>query len=242
VLVETAGKAVSVERVTGARTISNGLTIPGFAEAHTDRLITRVACVHARRACTTAAALRAETAADLVAMLRSHAASPHPRYSLLSGAFAAPCAHAGGLVAAAQTTASWVSDLRSEKVRHFATGTAAPCTGLFKPVEVAVPLDLGPPASDHYDPASLWWRHERLHRRVLRDPASLLPLLAERQAIEARWLASPPDSRDAFAEADRLLAAWTEVALRQPAPDRRPWWVRRYWGVRNRRAGLEPET
>ncbi|HEX9190153.1 MAG TPA: peptidase U34, partial [Vicinamibacteria bacterium] len=170
-LVETAGKAVAVERVTGARTISNALTLPGFAEAHTDRLITRVACARERRACTAASASRAETAADLVAMLRSHGPSPHPRYSPLSGGFAAPCAHAGGLVAAAQTTASWVSELRPGQVRHFATGTAAPCTGLFKPVDVATPLDLGPPATDRHDPAALWWRHERLHRRVLRDPA-----------------------------------------------------------------------
>lgn len=240
VLVETAGGAVAVERVTGTRTISNALTIPGFAEAHTDRLITRVACARQRRACTTAAAGRAETVAGLLAMLRSHGPSPLPRYSLLSGSLAAPCAHAGGLLAATQTTASWVSDLRPGQVRHFATGTAAPCTGIFKPVDVSLPLSLGPPATDRYDPATLWWRHERLHRRVLRDPAALLPLLAEREAIEARWLERPPDSRDAFAEADRLLAAWTEAAFRQPAPDRRPWWVRRYWRVRDRRAGFEP--
>ncbi|HEX9188961.1 MAG TPA: hypothetical protein VGB87_17915, partial [Vicinamibacteria bacterium] len=155
---------------------------------------------------------------------------------------AAPCAHAGGLVAAAQTTASWVSELRPGRVRHFATGTAAPCTGIFKPVDVAAPLELGPPATDRHDPASLWWRHEQLHRRVLRDPAALLPILAERDAVEARWLASPPLSSDAFAEADRLLAAWTEAACRQRAPDRRPWWVRRYWRVRNRRAGLAAEA
>jgi hypothetical protein len=98
-----------------------------------------------------------------------------------------------------------------------------PRTGLFKPVDVSVPLHLGPPATDGYDPGTRWWRHERRHRRVLRDPAALLPLLAEREAIEARWLARPPDSRDAFAEADRLLAAWAEAAFRQPAPDRRPW-------------------
>jgi hypothetical protein len=241
-LVETAGKAVSVERVSGTRTISNALTIPGFAEAHTDRLVTRLACARERRACTTAAAGRAETAADLVAMLRSHGASPHPRYSLLSGAFAAPCAHAGGLLAAAQTTASWVSDLRPGQIRHFATGTAAPCTGIFKPVAVSVPLDLGPQATDRYDPATLWWRHERLHRRVLRDPVSLLPLLAAREAIEARWLAGPPDPRDAFAEANRLLAAWTESTGGRPVADRRPPCARRYWRVRNRRAGLTTEA
>jgi len=241
-LVETAGKAVAVERVAASRTISNALTIPGFAEAHTDRLMTRFACARGRRACTTAAAGRAETAADLLAMLRSHGASPHPRYSLLSGGLGAPCAHAGGLLAATQTTASWVSDLRPGQVRHFATGTAAPCTSLFKPVDVSVPLDLGPPATDRYDPATLWWRHERLHRRVLRDPAALLPLLAERDDIEARWLASPPDPRDAFAEADRRLATWTDADYARPAADRRPPWVRRYWRTRNRRAGLTAEA
>jgi len=237
-LVETAGKVVSVERVSGVRTISNALTINGFAEAHTDALMTRVACARERRACTTAAAGRARTAADLFALLRSHGPSPVPRYSLLSGGVAAPCAHAGGLLAAVQTTASWVSDLRPGQVRHFATGTAAPCTSLFKPVDVSTPLDVGPPATDRYDPATLWWQHERLHRHVLRDPIALLPLLTQRDEIEARWLATPPEPRDAFTEAQRQLAAWTDAVCGRPVADRRPPWVRRYWRVRNRRAGL----
>jgi secernin len=237
-LVETAGKAVAVERVTGARTISNALTVPGFAEAHTDALTTWVACARLRRACTSAAAGQARTALDLFALLRSHGPSPVPHYSLLSGGACAPCAHAGGLVAAAQTTASWVADLRPGHVRHFATGTAAPCTSLFKPVDVSTPLDLGPAATDRYDPATLWWRHERLHRQVLKDPAALLPLLAHRDEIEARWFAAPPDSRDAFEEADRHLARWTDAACARPVADRRPPWVRRYWRVRNQRAGL----
>ena len=238
-LVETAGKAVAVERVAGARTISNALTIPGFAEAHTDALVTWVAGARSRRACTSAAAERARTAADLFALLRSHGPSPVPRYSLLSGSVSAPCAHAGGLLAAVQTTASWVSDLRPGQVRHFATGTAAPCTSLFKPVEVSTPLDLGPKAKDRYDPAALWWRHERLHRHVLRDPAALLPLLAHRDEIEARWLGAPPHPRDAFAEADRHLAQWTGAVCARPVVDRRPLWVRRYWRVRDQRAGLD---
>lgn len=237
-LVETAGKAITVEPVTGARTISNALTVPGFAEAHADPLMTRLACARERRACTTSAAARAQTASDLFSLLRSHGASPVPRYSFLSGGMAAPCAHAGGTVGAAQTTASWVSDLRPGRVRHYATGTAAPCTSLFKPVDVSTPLDLGPKPTDRYDPATLWWRHERLHRHVLRDPAALLPVLAGREEIEARWLATPPESHDAFAEAERHLAAWTEAACGRAVADRRPFWVRRYWRTRNRRAGL----
>jgi hypothetical protein len=237
-LVETAGKAIAVEPVRGARTISNALTVRGFAEAHADPLMTRLARARERRSCTTAAAARAQTARDLFALLRSHGDSPVPRYSFLTGGMGAPCAHAGGLLGATQTTASWVSDLRPGRVRHFATGTAAPCTSLFKPVDVRTPLDLGPKPTDRYDPATLWWRHERLHRRALRDPAALLPLLAGREEIEARWLAAPPDPRDAFDEAERHLAAWTEAAYGRSVVDRRPFWVPRYWRTRGGRAGL----
>jgi secernin len=170
----------------------------------------------------------------LMRTLRDHGDGPDPRYHLLNGAMAAPCMHAGGLLAAAQTTASWVAELRPDAIRHWVTGTAAPCVGLFKPVHVDDPLDLGPPPSDRADPHSLWWRHERLHRQVLRDPARLRPLFAaERDAIEARWQASPPDPVAAFAEGDRLLADWTDRVTAAAGPDTRPRAVRHYWRVRD---------
>ena len=69
----------------------------------------------------------------------------------------------------------------------------------------------------------------------------LAPLfLPERDAVEARWLAQPPDSEEAFREGRRLLAEWTRrVEDAGPGRDVRPFWVRRYWGLRERRAGLE---
>ena len=74
---------------------------------------------------------------------------------------------------------------------------------------------------------------------ILRDPERLLPLIAtERDRVEARWLDHPPEPVDAFAEADRLLTTWTDRVRREAGPDRRPWWVRRYWAVRDRRAGV----
>jgi hypothetical protein len=133
-----------------------------------------------------------------------------------------------------------VADLRPSGASHWVTGTAAPCVSLFKPVRVDTPLDLRPLPDDHDDAESLWWRHERLHRRAMRDPAQLLPLVArERDAVEARWLASPPDPADAFEEADRLLAEWTVKIESKFVGDRRPWWVRRYWRRRGQLAGLD---
>jgi hypothetical protein len=147
--------------------------------------------------------------------------------------------HAGGVVVASQTTASWVAALAPSGVSHWATGTAAPCLGLFKPVRVDTPVNLGPTPGDQDDGASLWWRHERLHRHVMRDPVALgAAFLAERKELESAWLADPPSSSDAFAEGDRRLAVWTARVQATDAADRRPGHVRRYWRRRNRRAGL----
>ena len=110
---------------------------------------------------------------------------------------------------------------------------------LFKPVDVDQPLDLGPEPTDRYDPHNLWWRHELLHRRCLADPDQLLTLFAhERDETERRWLAERPESSAAFAEADRLLERWSDAVWQASTADTRPSWVRRYWRVRNERAGL----
>ncbi|MGE5134472.1 MAG: C69 family dipeptidase [Gemmatimonadota bacterium] len=241
-VLETAGKLWAAEKVdSGARSISNGLTIEPFARQHSDRLKTAVSACRVRQPLTQRGAAAAAGAAGLMTLLAGHGAGAAvPHYSLVNGAMAAPCMHAGGLAANSQTTASWVAELRADGAAHWVTATAAPCTSLFKPVRVAGPLDLGPEPSDRYDPATLWWRHEVLHRLALRDPAAAYPLfLPERAAVQARWLATPPEPAGAFAEADELLARWTAaVAAGLGGRDTRPAWARRYWRKRDARAGL----
>jgi dipeptidase len=235
-VLETAGRRWQAERITGAYSISNGLTLPGLAD-ESDRMRTHVSACRVRRARTLAAAGRAVDVRDLVRAMRDHGDEVEPRYRLLNGAMAAPCMHAGGVAAASQTTASWVAELGSNAVRHWVTGTAAPCTGLFKPVRVEEPLDLGSAPTDRADSSSLWWRHERLHRRVMCDPARLRPLFAaERDAVEAGWYAAPPEPRAAFETGDRLLAEWTARVAAVAGTDTRPRWVRRYWRIRDERA------
>lgn len=240
-VLETAGKLWAVEEVHGARSISNGLTIPGFAEQHADRLRSRVAACALRRACTTQHAQGARGVGDLFRAMRDHGAEPWPRYSAINGALNAPCAHAGGLIAATQTTASWVADLRADgRHTHWVTATAAPCVSLFKPVQVLAPVAGAPETLSDRADSSLFWQHELLHRRVLRAPGTVVPeYLAERDALERAWLAETPESAEAFARHRELLARWnTRLDAAAGPQDERPWYVRRYWAVRNRRAGI----
>lgn len=136
-------------------------------------------------------------------------------------------------MAASQTVASWIAELGPDGARHWATATAAPCVSLFKPVSIAEPVDCGPLPCQQPDEHSLWWRHERLHRAVMRDPVRLAPLVTlERDEVETRWFAAPPCSALAFAEGDRLLAEWTRRIESEDVRDVRPWYVRRYWARR----------
>ena len=241
-VLETAGKLWAAEKVeSGGRSISNGLTIEPFARQHSDRLRTAASRGRARQALTQVRAGRASGVGDLMAALADHGGGAVvPRYSVIDGGAAAPCMHAGGLASNSQTTASWVAELRPDGAAHWVTATAAPCTSLFKPVQVSSSIDLAPQPSDRYDPATLWWRHEVLHRTAMRDPAGAYPLFRpERDAVQARWLAAPPSPAAAFAEADELLARWTAaVTVRVAGPDTRPAWARRYWQKRNTRARL----
>ena len=240
IVLETAGRRHATEVVDhGARSISNGLTIEPFATHHADRLRTRVTACTRRRAITEAHAAHARGPAGLAAALRDHGHGGLPDYNLLTGAMAAPCMHAGGLVAASQTTAAWISQLAPGTPRHWATGTAAPCTSVFLPIAVDRPTDLGPPPTDRYDPATRWWRHERLHRAAVREAQRWLPALAgDRQALEQAWFADPPPTEQALPAADAWTRAWSRQVLAAPGRDRRPAHVRRYWRVRDRRAGM----
>jgi len=239
-VLETAGRLWVTETVQGARTISNALSIEPFSSQYGTWLKTKVAAAHRRHACTERRARQAKNPADMMTLLRDHGdGGDSPSYSWINGGLGLPCMHAGGILAGSQTTASWVAELSALVKHHWVTGTAAPCTGIFKPVRVEEALDLGPAPSDLADDASLWWRHERLHRRVVADPARLLPLYREeRDAVEKAWLADPAEPAQAFAEADQLLKDWEQRVAFEAGADTRPGFVRRYWRKRNQRAGL----
>ncbi|MDD5367658.1 MAG: C69 family dipeptidase [Anaerolineaceae bacterium] len=161
------------------------------------------------------------------------------------------CAHAGfGPIRKDQSVGSFVAHLTPQGNTFWVTGTSAPCTGVFKPVWLDAGLVLEEPSPQgSTDPRTLWWRHESLHREVIRDYAARLPLfIAERDDLEKRFLRQVVDcstasleerrafSQTAFNEADIATKRWTERVRAQPVRSVMPLYHRYAWNINNKGA------
>ncbi|MCP3937479.1 MAG: peptidase U34 [Actinomycetia bacterium] len=233
-VLETAGENWATEEVTaGVRTISNGLTIPGFADEYRNRLRSRVSACDVRSRLTSLGSADAAVPGDLTTILRSHGSSDWPRYNVVNGTLSMPCMHGGGLVAGSSSTAGWVSDLAADT--HWLTATSAQCLSLFKPMKISEPVDIGPEPGADPDERTLWWRHEQLARRVMTDPATLAPMFTtDRDRVEREWMADPPSGQVAFERHIELIDEWQRrVDGASADTDVRPWFARRYWNTRS---------
>lgn len=180
-----------------------------------------------------------------MALLRDH--GPNTDQDWMPGkgiAGAEVCMHASfGPIRISQTTGSMVSRLTPEGATHWVTGTAAPCTSIFKPVWIDSGLpDLAPLPTGTYDEAALWWRHEDLHREILEDyPTRIGVLQQERDALEATFLDTCPDPKDSsmaerstftsdcFKAAEEAESRWLEQVRDLSAAHPRPLLDRLAW-------------
>jgi secernin len=149
-------------------------------------------------------------------MLRDHGADVGDGWQPGKGLLGAEvCMHASfGPVRGSQTTGSMVSQLTSNGDTHWLTGTAAPCTSTFKPVWIDSGLpDLGPAPTGTYDQRTLWWRHENLHREVLRDYTNrILAVRSMRDPLEETFL---EDGRALSSSTREEQLAFTEACFEQ---------------------------
>lgn len=278
-LLETAGPLWAARQVTESYSISNGLTIGEaidrqhpdlidtarskgwlkrgqtfhFARCYSDWFYTTFSMSRLRRACSLDRVQGRHGPIDVTGaldILRDHnSESYHPHRHLF---YTRLCAHAAYPVTRhdVQSVGSLVAHLRPDQATIWATGTSAPCTGIFKPVwfQGNVLPDIGPVPSNVYDPESLWWHHERLHRAVLPDfQARLGSYRAERDELEQSFItraeaassASQWDVTDqAFAQAQQATDSWLELVHGQADRDRRGLAYRMYWKKQNRAAGF----
>ncbi len=188
----------------------------------------------------------------MIQTLRDHGTDDE-NYSPAKGLNQNPaCMHAGaGPIRASQTTGSLVSHLTTDNQTHWVTATSAPCTSTFKPVWLDVNLpDMGQVPTGHYNHATLWWRHERLHRGTLRDYSTMTAVYGtERNEMEARFLR---DAREVtaksvadrgtfvtacFAEAEQALARWDKKVATTEPQSKIPGRYRKLWRKLTKESG-----
>jgi dipeptidase len=274
-VLETAGPYWAAKQIRGIYAISNGLTLgddfdrghpdlgrfgksgksPHFARHFSNRLYTFFSASRRRRSF--AQGRLAGIAGQInvrhaIGLLQDHGTAAYRPDSHWLGDRI--CAHAtnGFTRKMAQTTGSLVAHLKPESVTVWVTGTAAPCTAIFKPVRFsgAVLPDIGPSPGSQFDPASLWWFHEQFHRRLLFDfEGGHHVFRKERQALQNALIQDAQEKAaieayDLSGDAFRRARKWTEKQIRRIAADDAPRGktprlsYRRYWAKLNRQAGI----
>jgi dipeptidase len=173
------------------------------------------------------------------------------------------CVHASlGPTRPSQSTGAMVAHLSAALPTFWLTGTSGTCTGVFKPVFLggAGLPDLGPSSDGHYDPETLWWSHERLHRAVIRDYPTRHALYAQERAdLEAEFIQEADSLRDhctsnadpgcaeklgaltasCFDRAAQATEKWVEAVSSAPVQRRPSPLFSLAWWFANRQAGFD---
>jgi secernin len=248
-----------------------------FAQCYSDPLYTRLDGCKARQRRSTElleAATDHITVATMMAALRDHGAqatqssrhgqnSSRPWNPGRGWLMETLCVHAGlGPLRPTQSTGAMVAHLTPDLATCWLTGTSGTCTGIFKPVYLEGRLpEIGPEPTGTYDPKSLWWTHERLHRAVIRDYATRISLYQEeRDALEAAFLREAAELSERYFNAaeevrgeplaaltascfDRAAEAttrWTGAVWSAPVQHRPPVLFSMAWDRFNKQAGFAP--
>ncbi|GAB4543277.1 MAG: dipeptidase [Anaerolineales bacterium] len=265
-VMEAIDREWAAKKIEGSYAISNCLTLDdsydfasqkfyrraNIAAEYSDFAVTTFGKGRKRRAATQGSmnALAGRLSpADMMSALRHHDAKNFdPQNSLLE---VDVCMHAGfGPVRVDQSVSSFVAELTSTPLL-FATATSAPCTGVFKPIwlDAAPQLTLGADPRGKYDPASIFWAHERLHRAAMLNYAERIQTYAaERDELERRFIegaqrlngAPMPERADftaqCFEQAARAEVEWLRRVEQVPA--RKKLLYSRAWKKFNQQADM----
>jgi dipeptidase len=191
------------------------------------------------------------TASTLFDIMRHHNDGYHPAQAETHRNI---CIHAGP-----QENRWWqadgvmVTDVGEHGALIWVTGTSGNCVSIFKPVFMGMdlPESIGPAPTEHFDPRSLWWKHELLHRRAMADFDRLVPeIRCDFDVLETEFLresesvkrGSPGEKQDfmeyCFQRSMQATEAWigklrarTDLGFDDPA-------YRAMWQKLNAEAGL----
>ncbi len=161
------------------------------------------------------------------------------------------CAHSANSLSrnAAQSVSSLVTRCSDSEMTAWTTGTSAPCTGLFKPIDLSsIQLpDFHIPGSV-YNSASLWWRHEKLHRTILENYPNRIKFIQSGQRefeenLINQWSSGTNEKKSgitthAFSQGDELTNDWLNQMKDTPSLSNNNWLYRHYWEKQNESAQL----
>ncbi|HSC82982.1 MAG TPA: C69 family dipeptidase [Pseudomonas sp.] len=180
-----------------------------FARAFDTRLLPWIGGAHRRRALNQDFLAHCPATAgwaELTAALRSHGQrgddlQQHDNRQV--------CLHAGAFWRPSQTTASLIARVQPQRIELAATGTSAPCLGLFQPLGFAEGAGAAL-LSRSQEPvsASLWWQFEAVHRRALVDTGFRQALRTSRDDLEPRLLACLAVGQADWSAAAEQAGAW----------------------------------
>ena len=275
-VLETAGEVWAAKKIDGYYSISNGLTITeeydlshpdlvdtarekgwlkkgktfNFAQCYSDWLYTTFSGSKQRRSYSFGELKKKAgsfTVSDAFRILRSHPEKDEKLdKSLINTRL---CVHGGNtLTRNSQTAGSLVAHLRKDDSVYWVTGTSSPCAGVFKPVRLKgnVLPDLGPAPSEKYNPETFWWRHEELHRELLKDFTRQKLFAEERDMLEAGFIKRSESgesgyalTEEAFKESASAEKRWLDQVRRKAPAKRSGSMFRNYWEKKNKEAGME---
>ncbi len=245
-----------------------------FKKVFSDRLYTNFARGKVRKSCSfemLAPKKGSITSSDIMQVLRSHNVKEpyYPGKRPMMGI----CLHAGGLISS-QTCGSMVAVLKKGRppLVYF-TGTSAPCTGIYKPHTIennqkklnfagrSEPspfggFDIYGSASSTFDNSTLWWTGEIIHRQVLMNYSSLMPVIREKRdrienriirSVEKKWKSGSGKELLNICKGytEELLELTVDISKKiiDEFPNFKnkrevPWWFAAQWNRINSKAGF----
>ncbi len=276
-ILETAGEFWVAKKVDTYYAISNGLTIGSdydeihpkaedfarkkgwtkgefhFANAFSDFLFTTFSACKTRKNRADDLLKNNQTIINITsatAHLRDHNSKDfNPSRPLLGNTI---CAHAGNSITrnASQTTGSMIVHLRTNKEPIvWVTATSTPCLSLFKPVwfgKEVVPY-LGEELTGMYNKNSFWWKHELLHRKVLKDYNQRIEILKqERNSFENNLIDQVYEdnnkgfeiSKNAFEGHKILIDNWISGVKEMSTKKSSNFIYKNYWKKLNKKVGI----
>ncbi len=226
-----------------------------FSSCYSDFLYTRFSDSRKRQKCSTQLLQNQREKLDPLTMMQAlrHHHTEDREFSPSKGILGSEvCMHAGfGPARGSQSAGSMVSQIASGTAIHFITGTSAPCTGIFKPVWLDAGLpDLGPDPTGEFNPETLYWKHERLHRAVLNNYSERLAKYQdERDNLEEAFISNALEmqgkswqtrfefTQTCFEKANMEENRWYEKVIEVP-PRKLPWHYKQAWDGFNKSAKI----